>query len=512
MLLTERYKDRIRGVLSCYDRVVIRGTLPGICYAEGMTAYLHASGIRIFDYPKFANSFREKIRETAESLAREHDVEIEFVRNTTVRKESLVAKVLETRGEEPGLVHILSAMETCQAYRPWHDKKTGKTSLKSRTGKCLHYYFYFVDPVLGLCYLRVPTWCPFRLQFYFNGHNYLATRLREAGIDFRMLDNAFAEIADFPAAQRLSDELDLNVEKIHERLDYYARLCCPVMDELGKRYPYKYTHHWSLMQVEYATDMAFRRQSDLGPLYEVLSRTAIHAVKPENVATFLGRKLVGQYRDELGNRFDTRIQGTRIKHHMGSASIKIYDKFNLILRIETTANDVSFFKHHRKVEHRNGGSTFKLAPVRKTIYSLNDLRELLGAANRRYLEFISDLADPTVAMGELRKISEPRTEKNRKYKGFNLFSGVDQDMLLVLLRGEHNLSGFRNSDLRKHLPQRSSSQISRLLKRLRLHGLTKRVGRSYKYYLTKLGRRVLLTAAKVKELVVIPQLAGLALT
>lgn len=507
MLLTERYGDRVRGVLSCYDRVVIRGTLPGICYPEGMTAFLHASGIRIFDYARFAEPLRDKIRQTAEGLAKEHGVEIEFVSRTTTRKEALVAKVLEARGAEPGLVHILSAMETCQAYRPWHDKETGRTCLKPRTGKCLHYYFYFVDQLLGLCYLRVPTWCPFKLQFYFNGHNYLASKLREAGIDFRMLDNAFVDVADFEAAQRLSDELGLNVKSVHERLDHYARLCCPVMDELGARYPYHYTHHWSLMQVEYATDVAFCRQSDLGPLYETLTRTAIHAVKPENVATFLGRKLVGQYRDELGNRFDTRIQGTRIKHHMGSASIKMYDKFSLVLRIETTANNVSFFKHHRQVEHRNGESSFKLAPVRKTIYSLSDLRELLGAANRRYLEFLSDLVDPTVAMGELRRISAPRSQGARTYKGFNLFSGPDQDVLTVLLRGEHQISGFRNVDLRKRLPQLSSGQVSRLLKRLRLHGLAKRVGRTYKYYLTALGRRVLLLAAKLKDLVVIPELA-----
>lgn len=57
---------------------------------------------------------------------------------------------------------------------PWHDKKTGRTFLKPDSGRCLHYYFYFLDTVWGLCYLRVPTWCPFRLQCYFNGHNYLA--------------------------------------------------------------------------------------------------------------------------------------------------------------------------------------------------------------------------------------------------------------------------------------------------------------------------------------------------
>ncbi|GFP34033.1 hypothetical protein HKBW3S42_02373, partial [Candidatus Hakubella thermalkaliphila] len=33
MLITERYKDQIHDVLSCYDRVVLRGTLPGWNYA-----------------------------------------------------------------------------------------------------------------------------------------------------------------------------------------------------------------------------------------------------------------------------------------------------------------------------------------------------------------------------------------------------------------------------------------------------------------------------------------------
>jgi hypothetical protein len=49
--LTERYDDRMAGMLSCYDRLVITGTLPVVCYAAGMTGYLNAKGIRIFDYP-----------------------------------------------------------------------------------------------------------------------------------------------------------------------------------------------------------------------------------------------------------------------------------------------------------------------------------------------------------------------------------------------------------------------------------------------------------------------------
>jgi hypothetical protein len=45
------------------------------------------------------------------------------------------------------------------------------------------------------------------------------------------------------------------------------------------------------MQAEYATDIVFKKQADLGPLYETLVRTAVHSVKPENIASFLGQKL-----------------------------------------------------------------------------------------------------------------------------------------------------------------------------------------------------------------------------
>ncbi len=47
--LEERYDDRIAGVLCCYDRVVVTGALPTVCYAAGMTKFLYANGIRIFD-------------------------------------------------------------------------------------------------------------------------------------------------------------------------------------------------------------------------------------------------------------------------------------------------------------------------------------------------------------------------------------------------------------------------------------------------------------------------------
>ncbi len=41
------------------------------------------------------------------------------------------------------------------------------------------------------------------------------------------------------------------------------------------------------------------------------------------------------------------------------------------------------------MEQRNGPSGFKLAPPRKNIYSLRDLRILMHAVNNRYLAFMA---------------------------------------------------------------------------------------------------------------------------
>ena len=497
---TERYAEKIRGVLSCLDRIVITGTIPRVCFAEGMTGYLYQQGIRIFDYPQWAEGLREEIRANAEKIASKNGLEIEFIRKNTFRKEDRIKKILEKRGDAPGMIHIFSAMEPCASYKPWHDKKTHKTFLKPDSGKCLHYYFYFIVADLGLCYLRVPTWAPFRLQFYCNGHNVLASQLRRRGISFTMLDNAMSEMEDWEKAQNLADTF--SPEHLHRHLDRITRQLCPVI----RHFPALY--HWSLMQVEYATDIVFHRQKDLAPLYDEMVRTAIHSVKPEQVATFLGRHLSELFQDELGNDFHTRIEGTRIKHHMGKVAIKMYDKFALILRIETTANDVSFFKHHRTVEHRDQTRQMKLAPVKKSIYSLPALIAIMSAANARYIQFISAIEDPTFSLRQLEKISRPASDTKRTYRGFNLFHGEDLDLFRAINRGEFNIHGFQNRDLHTHLDSRSPQQISRIIKRLRKHGLIKRVARTYRYYLTSLGRRVTLTALKLREMFIIPYLRG----
>ena len=172
-------------MLGCFDRMLIFGTLPGICFAGGMTSFLFERKIRIFDYPKFAEPYRNRIRENAEQMAAKGGVEIEFIRKRNFRKEDRVKEIIAKRGEQAGW---------CGSSRLWSRAPPtshgtirtadGRTWERYDDGKCLHYYFYFIDEDLGLCYVRVPTWCPFRLQFYCNGHNWLARQLDRKKIGF----------------------------------------------------------------------------------------------------------------------------------------------------------------------------------------------------------------------------------------------------------------------------------------------------------------------------------------
>jgi hypothetical protein len=276
----ERHQEEIGRVLSCFDRVVITGTLPDICHPKAMAGYLSSRDIRLFDYARWAEPLGDEVRANAERLAAEAGLEIEFIRKLKAfRKEDRVQSILAARGHHPGLVHIFSAMEACSSYRPWYDKASGNTQLKPITGKCLHYYFYFVDEQFGLCYMRVPTWAPFRLQVYFNGHGWLARQLLQAGIAFEAADNAFLSIADPGAAQRLADSLEASTR--HRCLDHWAQRFCPVLSH------FRSGVHWSFMQVEYATDVVFRQQATFQPLYEAIVRTAVHVIKAEQVAAFL---------------------------------------------------------------------------------------------------------------------------------------------------------------------------------------------------------------------------------
>ena len=417
VLITATHQGEINGELYCYDRVIINATAGTFGYADGMRMFFNQRGYRIFDFANVFTPVTEQIKENAERLARENKLKIEYIRKKhAFRKEDRIKAIIKERGEEEGLVHIFSALELNKTYKPWHDKTTGRTHFKNNKTKCLTYYFYFIDREFGLCFIRVPTLAPYKVDFYFNGHNWLETKLRKREIPYQKVDNAFTHIADFEEAQKLSDRI--RVEDLHKVLDVFIKKYCPMPEEWGLR------HNYTISQVEYSLDILFESEEALKPLYDNIIKTATHTVTPDDIANFLGKRF-------------------------------------------------SVFRN----------------------------------ACNRYLEFISSFDDPTEGLKKLDRVTETVTRNDKNYKGFNFFCKEDEKILLAVADGKFTLKGITNKTLRNMLPEKKPWQISRILKRLRLHGLIKKIGHSYKYYLSSLGKQVIAAGLSFKNISLIPALS-----
>jgi hypothetical protein len=159
------------------------------------------------------------------------------------------------------------------------------------------------------------------------------------------------------------------------------------------------------------------------------------------------------------------------------------------------------------VEHRQGPATRGLAPVRKTSYSLNDLREILFGCNRRYLEYLSSLDDFAAGIRALDRLTQPRSVKGCNVKGLNFFSRDERTLLAALQRPGFNIAGLRRADLLLRVAQCSPATLTRQLARLRHLGVIKRVTGTYRYYLTRAGRAAIAAGRRLTEHTIIPALA-----
>ena len=113
---------------------------------------------------------------------------------------------------------------------------------------------------------------------------------------------------------------------------------------------------------------------------------------------------------------DDRWFGTRIKHRMKSNWLKMYDKFGLMLRIETVINNLQEFWVYRTKWHRDGTSSVGYYQMTKSVASLINYQEQALACNSHYLDTLAVVDDSTPAYQELRQLTEPKVVDGRSYE------------------------------------------------------------------------------------------------
>ena len=495
----QRHASSVTGTLSGFDRIRFRGTLRFLANASGLGAVLWHLGVLLKDFKDYAMSLSEKVKTASLAMALSADRPVRYLASSQLRKEDIARQIAKEDKIDRGLICVLSAVEPCWSFHIRRDPENQKLVLERSMRKCLHLYHYFMHEQLGFCHARVQSWLPFNVFICINGREWLARQMDQAGLSYQKRDNCFVSLSDPARAQELLDS-QLSV-KWSAMLNAIKAQAHPAQLPLFERRPLNY--YWSAEESEWASDVMFQSASALSKVYPQLVRHGIQNLSSGQVMRFLGRKIPsgggvgGNFAGQVVSDLRQRPEGVRIKHSVNANSIKMYDKQQSVLRVETTINNTREFKVYRKPEGKKNAKP-SWQKMRKGVADMHRRAEVCQAANQRYLEAMATVQQNT----PLKELSEPLCQsvkwKGRSVRGLNPLGQEDALLLEQVGRGEFILNGFRNRDLRDLLfkspasdpkeSKRRSGKITRMIRMLRAHGLIHKVPKTHRYLVSPKGR------------------------
>lgn len=499
----QRHATDVTGILSGWDRMVVRGTLRKLYYPRGMLGYLALCRILLKDFKAFTVGLTARILEAASEWAQRHRRPERYLGSGKLCKETIAREIAVADGVSQGAVALLRCVEQCQSYTVAGNHRSKKLELRFEPMRCQHLYFYQIHRVLGWMFVRVQTWFPFEVHIYFNGREWLARQLDAAGIGYQRVENCFTALEDPARAQALfDDQLCTNWPALFESLLAEVH---PLYKEITR--PLGAGYYWAVMESEYATDVMFRQRAPLQALYPSLLRHGLITFGAPQVLRFLGRHVNrdggvnARLHDEVTTDLKRRPEGMRIKHRAGKNTLKMYDKAGTVLRVETTINQSRDFKVYRTREGACLGEAPRNRPLRSGVADLHRRAQVSAAANERYLQALASV-EAGRPLGQLAEpVCRALVRDGRRYRGLRPWSGEDQRLLAIVSRGEFAIQGIRNRDVRRLLfgedardpmeKRRRSARVSRQLRLLRAHGILHKIAGTQYYRLSDKGRLLL---------------------
>ena len=489
-----RHADHVMGVLNGFDRVLFRGWLRSLAYAEGMGRFLNHIGVLLKDFGQYVQTTTEELKRQSLLRAQELGRPIVYLPSSTVRKEDVARRLLEQHPVDHGLIAVLTCVEPAPTFEIHRSREKKRLELRMKPGKCLHLYHYFQHRTFGFCHVRLQTWFPFTGHVCSNGREWLTRQLEARDIDVFRQENGILWVEDFAAAQDLLDQqLHLDWTSELERLALQVNPALPKI--LRCRRPH---HYWCAHQTEWATDVLFGDQRSLAAVYRPLVLQAITQLNRRDVLRFLGKKLHPAFLGEVQSDFKHRPEGIRVKHSVGKNSVKVYDKLGSVLRVETTVNDPSALQAPRP---KKGSRQPVPQPLRKSVADLHRRATVCQEANERYLEALADLDDPTPLKDLFDTICKRTRFHARPVRGLRPWDADDARLLAAVNDGGFVLRGLQNKEIAAALfstpancPRetgRRRAKVTRLLRLLRAHGVIRKIPRSHRYQVTTKGRRII---------------------
>src|SRR5210317_1251313 len=89
----QKYDEKVTGTLTGWDRVVFRGTLRMLCFADGMMGYLSRVGVLLKDFGEHAQAMTGRLIEASLTAAEEAGRPIEYLQSHKIRKDEYARNI-----------------------------------------------------------------------------------------------------------------------------------------------------------------------------------------------------------------------------------------------------------------------------------------------------------------------------------------------------------------------------------------------------------------------------------
>jgi hypothetical protein len=491
--------DAIVGVSSGFDRLVFQGMIRPIMYPEGAMSFFSRRRIMFKDAKRWVVEQTERLVNAVEEWSkRECGESIIYLPSTNIRKEAEARRRQRDKNLTVGPIGVWSCVEAGGTYRLVPAQ--GAPRLRYVPTRCKHLYTYLDHPDYGFMSIRMQTWFPYRIQIAVNGREWLARQLEKAGIGFTRVGNKIHQVDDFSAMQPLLDQ-QLRTDWC-SMLDSFVPIAFPTIRSSLDNDLLHYS--WNVWQSEWASDILFKRRTDLDEIIDAVVRHAFIGGHPERLLRYFDRptRNDGAVRSNSRRPLKTTVtdfdEGYRVRHWLESNSVKLYNQGN-VLRLETTINDPYAFRVYRRKQGSPKGAAKDLRPLRKGVAD-NTLRARVSqAVNDRFADHIATMHTSTPLHLVLARVTTRKRKRGRSVRALDLF-GKDAALLTAIADPSFSVNGFRNKHLRLMLAddpafvdktdKQRSAKVTRLLRLLRDHGVIRRLPKSRRYQLTANGRQL----------------------
>ena len=510
----QAHASKIIGMISGWDRVRFRGTVRMLANVPGLERFLKCTGRLLKDFKEHVVTLSRGVRAASLGAAERSGRPVVHLQDPGVCKEDLAREIQRRDGIKEGLICVLTAVEPCWSFNLRSNRELGVLELEGARRKCQHLYHYMVHPAWGFMHVRLQTWLPMNVHVCINGREWLSRQMDAAGIEYVRRENCFAWISDVAGAQELLwEQVRFNWEgALGELIGQVHPGFATIQGGLRIGY------YWSVDESEWASDVMFKNAGELSRLYGRLIRHGMESLGSREVLRFLGRRvergITPRLALEVTSDLGRRAEGIRIKHRVGSNSVKMYNKEQTVLRVETTINRASELKAPRA-----RGEKVCWERMCKGVGNIDQRAAASEAANQRYMEAMSAVEDTLSLQALTEDLAKPVAGPKLRARGLNLLGREDARLLEVVGDGTFLLQGFRNGDLQRMLydgpaesdveKRRRSGQATRKLRLLRAHGLIEKIEGTHRYMVCSKGRQVI-TALQAARAANVTQLAAAA--